>query len=265
MLLKSVAFGNGRLDNVRKNWSAGNGRRWIKAVRSNEEPFRKLFLEPSFDRFIASTPVEGKTVLDLGCGEGVDCRRFNEKGAKVTGVDISPTLIKAAREASNSKNINYVESSFTALGDIVDNSFDQVVSVMALMDSPEVNSAFKEAYRVLKPGGSFYFVIKHPFTNRANKAVVKGALTHQTSYFESTPFNHTLEFQSEDVKNKYNIVSRQYPRTLSQYINPLLKAGFNLKAIEEPSPSSEALNKFACFNLWAKEPFYLMVHAKKPE
>lgn len=101
---------------------------------------------------------EGETVLDLGSGAGFDAflaaAKVGEKG-KVIGVDMTPEMVEKARE--NARKGNYSNVEFK-LGEIEklpveDNSIDVVVSNCVINLSPDKAQAFKEAFRVLKPGG----------------------------------------------------------------------------------------------------------------
>jgi len=101
---------------------------------------------------------EGEIVLDLGSGAGFDCflaaSKVGEKG-KVIGVDMTPEMIKKARE--NARKGGYKNVEFR-LGEIEnlpvsDNSVDVVISNCVINLSPDKDKTFKEAFRVLKPGG----------------------------------------------------------------------------------------------------------------
>ncbi|SCG82270.1 Arsenite methyltransferase [Proteiniborus sp. DW1] len=101
---------------------------------------------------------EGETVLDLGCGGGFDCflarRQVGETGY-VIGVDMTTDMIELARK--NAKEDGYTNVDFR-LGEIeylpvADSSVDVIISNCVINLSPEKEKVFKEAYRVLKPGG----------------------------------------------------------------------------------------------------------------
>jgi ubiquinone/menaquinone biosynthesis C-methylase UbiE len=101
---------------------------------------------------------EGETVLDLGSGAGFDCFLAAQKvgkSGKVIGIDMTPEMIEKARE--NAKKGNYVNVEFR-LGEIdnlpvADNSVDVVISNCVINLSLDKKRVFKEAFRVLKPGG----------------------------------------------------------------------------------------------------------------
>jgi len=101
---------------------------------------------------------EGETVLDLGSGAGFDCflaaNKVGDKG-KVIGIDMTPEMIEKARE--NAKKAGYGNVEFR-LGEIEnlpvsENSVDIIISNCVINLSPDKKAVFKEAFRVLKPGG----------------------------------------------------------------------------------------------------------------
>lgn len=101
---------------------------------------------------------EGDIVLDLGAGAGFDCflaaNRVGEKG-RVIGVDMTPEMLEKARE--NARRGGYANTEFR-LGEIenlpvADNYVDVIISNCVINLSPDKNRVFREAYRVLKPGG----------------------------------------------------------------------------------------------------------------
>lgn len=103
---------------------------------------------------------EGMTVLDLGSGAGIDCfvasKHVGPKG-KVIGVDMTEAMIRKANENKSKADAGNVDF---RLGEIeslpVDgNSVDRVISNCVINLVPDKEAAFKEIYRVLKPGGRF--------------------------------------------------------------------------------------------------------------
>ena len=101
---------------------------------------------------------EGETVLDLGSGAGFDsflaANRVGIKG-RVIGVDMTPEMLEKARE--NAARGGYTNVEFR-LGEIenlpvADNNVDIIISNCVINLSPEKEKVFREAYRVLKPGG----------------------------------------------------------------------------------------------------------------
>lgn len=105
-----------------------------------------------------AAPKEGETVLDLGCGGGLDCfvaRKYVGESGRVIGVDMTAEMIDRARK--NAATSGYANVEFR-LGEIehlpvADNAVDVVISNCVLNLSPDKEQVFREIFRVLKPGG----------------------------------------------------------------------------------------------------------------
>jgi len=100
----------------------------------------------------------GETVLDLGSGAGVDCflasRKVGPRG-RVIGVDMTPEMVAKAR--ANARRARYANVEFR-LGEIehlpaADGSVDVVISNCVVNLAPDKGQVYREAFRVLRPGG----------------------------------------------------------------------------------------------------------------
>lgn len=104
---------------------------------------------------------EGDIVLDLGSGAGIDCFLAAKKvgnAGKVIGVDMTEEMVKKAKNNAEKQGIKNVEF---ILGEIEnlplkDNSIDIIITNCVVNLTPDKSKAFKEANRVLKPGGKIY-------------------------------------------------------------------------------------------------------------
>ena len=103
--------------------------------------------------------VSSKSVLDLGCGEGVYSRTLKKRGAaKVVGVDSSLGMLAEAKaqEAENPLGIEYISSDMRELGTI--GSFDLVCAAFSLNHAKtraEIHEMCQTIYNNLKPNGRF--------------------------------------------------------------------------------------------------------------
>jgi ubiquinone/menaquinone biosynthesis C-methylase UbiE len=127
--------------------------------------------------------LEGKDVLDVGSGDGTDCNFYQKSGGIVTGLEPSDNFVKAAQE-------KYPQCNFViGVGEripLADKSFDVVFSKYAIQTSPEVPSVMSEVARVLKSGGLFIMLSKHPFRQfleqNADKNYFKNNITTSNIY-----------------------------------------------------------------------------------
>lgn len=145
-----------------------NAALWASQVGAGRDVFREIVNNPIF--FGAFLPdLRGRDVIDLGCGDGCNTRILAQRGAKMTGIDISPHMIAAAcaAEASEPLGINYRVGSFAALEGIDDASFDAAISTMALMDAPDFGAAAAATFRVLRDGGGFTSASSTPASARS--------------------------------------------------------------------------------------------------
>ncbi|MFW9846625.1 MAG: arsenite methyltransferase, partial [Candidatus Thorarchaeota archaeon] len=101
---------------------------------------------------------EGEVVLDLGSGAGLDmfhaARKVGDAG-RVIGVDMTPAMIEKAKRGAEQLGLKNVEF---RLGDIEDlpvddDSVDVIISNCVINLAPDKGKVFREAYRVLRPGG----------------------------------------------------------------------------------------------------------------
>jgi SAM-dependent methyltransferase len=111
---------------------------------------------PSYDRYksLVSNNVAGKSVLEYGCGPGEFAMQLAEEGALVDGIDISPATIARAKEKNKRCNFSVMNAESLLFED---NRFN-IVCGSGILHHLDLSRAFKEIYRVLKPGGRGIFI-----------------------------------------------------------------------------------------------------------
>ncbi len=157
-----------RLEPVRNFWNTeACGSHFVTDFR-NEHEFYKKYREFRYQTewhiplLVPFSEARGKSVLEIGCGNGADGVMFANNGAYYTGVDITQAAITATKKHFAALGLrgrflveNAEELSFE------DASFDIVYSHGVLHHSPTPANAIREVFRVLKPGGRAIIMLYH--------------------------------------------------------------------------------------------------------
>ena len=131
----------------REIWSTGD---FAKVARR---------IEPASAEMVAELGVEeGQELLDVACGTGNAAIPAAKRGARVTGLDLTPKLLEVSRRraAAAGVEIELVEGDAEALP-FADDSFDRVISLFGVMFAPDQQRATDELVRVCRPGGRIGF------------------------------------------------------------------------------------------------------------
>lgn len=183
--------------------------------------------------------LDGKTVLDVGCGEGHLGRHLTQFGPeRVIGVDISGALLGQARlraEASGDQ-LQYHHDDAQVLTSIETGSIDIAVSNLAIMDIPDHRRLFAAVRRALRPGGLFVFSMMHPCFEAPFGA--EGQFLMDPSEPERRDAYTIRRYATEGrwYAGKEGMRSRvgAHHRTLSTVLCDLIGVGFTLTHLNEP-------------------------------
>ncbi|MCY4401312.1 MAG: class I SAM-dependent methyltransferase [Candidatus Poribacteria bacterium] len=110
----------------------------------------EVYLRHYVDLVIRYAP-SGSKILDLGCGNGISARQFNQAGYDVVGTDISPLFLAEARNWENPK-LRYQVCDVVELP-YENDSFDVICSNELIEHLPDVESALTEMVRVVRQDG----------------------------------------------------------------------------------------------------------------
>lgn len=249
-----------------------NAETWTHLARLGYDVYRDFLNTPAF--FEMLPPITGLTGLDLGCGEGHNTRLLARRGAKVTAIDIAEVFLRYAMEEEKRERlgIEYVLGSAVELP-FADESFDFAVGFMSLMDIPEVEEVLAEAIRVLKPNGFLQFSIEHPCFATPHRRKVRDdqgrTLAVEVGGYFSDRDGEIEEwlFGSAPMKLRQSLPKFRIPRfrkSLSEWLNLVLKSGFVLEAFQEPYPDERVIEECPKLQDAQIVAYFLHIRARKP-
>jgi ubiquinone/menaquinone biosynthesis C-methylase UbiE len=143
---------------MKKSTSWGHVADWYSDHLGGQDTYHKSIIVPNLLRLM--NVQKNERILDLACGEGGFSREVRNAGATVYGVDIAVELIEIAK--NKSPDIKYFVSSADRIPFITDETIDKISCILALQNIENAKGVFSECARVLRPGGSLYFVLTHP-------------------------------------------------------------------------------------------------------
>ena len=144
-------------------------------------------------------------VLEIGFGTGLNLSCYPEHIKRIVTVDVNPRIDKLAQKRIQSSNITVDCRILNGESlPMADNTFDSVVSTFTLCSIPNVEQAMAEVYRVIKPGGKFFFV-EHGLSNEPKVRVWQNRLTPiQKAIVGGCHLNRNIK---QIVENQFKTVS----------------------------------------------------------
>lgn len=186
---------------------------WVHQYETNENPTRdlnaKVLRQQPFD-------LVGKSVLEIGCGTGLNTIWLADRAQFVVGVDIAEGMVRKARRRPSKVNARFLQADITKPWSF-DPAFDLIVANLVLEHVQGLRHVFDEAHQVLRPGGLFYIAELHPYKQ------LQGT---QAKY--------------RDAETGQEVLVPAFRHHVSEYINEGIEAGFTLRRIGEWQNEADA-------------------------
>jgi 2-polyprenyl-3-methyl-5-hydroxy-6-metoxy-1,4-benzoquinol methylase len=195
-------------------------------------------------------PVDGLTVLDAGCGEGIVSRSL-VGAVRVVGIDVSSRLIAYARDRDPTNAISYEAHDLSRSLPQYAGMFDLVVSNLVLNDVPDYVGFIRTLSDVLKPRGRIVLNINNPYS-----AVLRQKVD---SYFDS----------HRAVHYNFGAVS-YYHRTMEDYMTAFAQNGLVIQRLYDIQMTEdmvaqlpEANRQFPWYVFYHRFPFMIILDLVK--
>lgn len=163
--------------------------------------------------------VNGRRVLDAGCGAGQLSGALTERGAQVTGFDASPAMVALAEQRLG-KGARLLVADLAQPLPFETGGFDDVVASLVLHYLEDWSAPLAELRRVLRPGGRLVVVVNHP--------VIRPVVYPDDDYFAITSYTEDYTFDGETAYLTF------WHRPLHVMTDEFTRAGFRISVISEP-------------------------------
>jgi SAM-dependent methyltransferase len=190
--------------------------------RKNERsPWNAYYERPAVLSLVGD--VDGKGVLDAGCGAGAHAAALIERGARVTGIDASTGLLAIAAERLGDAADLHV-ADLAGVLPFADDTFDVVLVSLVMHYLQDWAPTLREFRRILLPGGLLVISTHHPFADHV--------LSAAEDYFATYQFDELWDVEDQQVRMRF------WHRPLSAMTRAITDAGFRLRSVEEPQPGA---------------------------
>lgn len=187
--------------------------RWALVYDHDANPLPALE-EPFVHELIGD--VAGLAVLDLGCGTGRHSLRLAAAGAEVTAVDFSDGMLAEARRKPGAERVRFVVHDLHDPLPMPAGAFDRIVSGLVLEHLRDLGGFFREARRMLRPGGRAIVSAMHP------AMFLRGSQARFT-----------------DPDSGRIVQPGSLPHSMADFLMAAIRAGFRLDHIGEHAPDAD--------------------------
>jgi ubiquinone/menaquinone biosynthesis C-methylase UbiE len=178
---------------------------WSKQYDSIENKTRDLEAKAIKE---ALDNIEIESCLEIGCGTGKNTEWLLQKANYIMAIDFSEEMLSRAKKKINSDKVNFLQADITKEWNFTDNKFDIVTFSLVLEHIEDLDHIFKEAAKVIQPGGYVYIGELHPFKQ------YKGTKAR----FETKEGLQILDCHTHNI---------------SDFIQSALRKGFEIKDLNE--------------------------------
>jgi SAM-dependent methyltransferase len=202
--------------------------------------------------------LDGKRVVDLGCGFGWFARWARQHGARhVLGLDLSENMIGRARADTNDACIEYRIANLEQV-DLPESSFDLAYSSLALHYLVNFDRLVNTVHRALRPDAYFIFTIEHPIYMAAMES---GWIPDERGRKVWPIDSYSVEGPRRTDWLAKGVIKQH--RTLGTTLNTLIGAGFAIRHVQEWAPTADQVAANPDLAEEIERPMILIVSAQR--
>lgn len=228
------------------------------ALRESGVTYNDFIEQPALKS--ALSPLENKTVLDIGCGTGSFGRFCIENGAsKVVGVDISKNMIEKAIAENHHEKLEFICMPIEDI-EFQNQKFDIIVSSLAIHYVDDYSKLIAKISSLLNGGGEFIFSTEHPIVTARKE------MSNWVKDSEGNRLHWALDhYQEEGIREQHWYIDGviKYHRTISTLINTLIDYGLVLEKIIEPQSIPSGLELMPKLINESRRPSFIVIKSRK--
>jgi ubiquinone/menaquinone biosynthesis C-methylase UbiE len=252
---------------MRKNFRSSSWQKvapWYNKITRGGEGhyYHEHVVIPGVLRLLSLSP--DSSLLDLACGNGVLAKKLS-KSVKYTGVDLSESLVKFAKNEDKNRQHKYLVSDVT-LPLTIPNDFTHAAIVLALQNIENPLGTLKNASNHLVSGGRLVVVLNHPafrIPRQSSWGIDEGRkIQYRRVDKYMSPMEIPINMNPSD-RNSEKTISYHFP--LGEYSKMLKDAGFVIELIEEWTSDKESVGRAGRMEnrSRAEIPLFMAILAKK--
>ncbi len=233
-------------EDIMRHWFRMKFHNDLSDFRLESRGYYKHYVHHFVSRFLSEEKITGKKILDFGCGPGFYSAIFAQRGAMVTGFDMSQFLIDKALEHKGRlglTNVDFIRADFLEYSSqMAPGEFDYVVAIDTLVsfdygrqthDHQRVAKAFAGIRKVLKDGGTCLVIEAHPFFTHVVQEIPSD--TGERFCLRSSHYRIEHKLKS-DMHHWF---------TLEEMTKATSENGLAIWRIHEPDPAPELIEESA--------------------
>jgi ubiquinone/menaquinone biosynthesis C-methylase UbiE len=184
--------------------------------------------------------LQGKKILDVGCGSGYLTVELAQTAQAVTGTDFSTKFIELCEEKYAAQtNLDFQVQDVAQALQFSNDSFDLILSKMVLQYVEDISTFARESYRTLKKNGQLLVVVDHPFHRQFYFAQSLAGKTGPNFEGLNDYFSNDPQTKLKTTAAGEKIELTWFPKTISEYILPFIQAGLMLTNMREVKEDKE--------------------------